>query len=283
MVKQAKLSPMRGDFSTLNISSRKSLGQHFLLDQNLTDKIVRAANTNITDFSDITIIEIGPGLGGLTKSLLKLRPKHLYAIERDKRCVKIIKKLEKYYTNRLTTISGDALKFSIKNLGQMPRRIVANLPYNISTPLLVNWLRQIKHIEQMTLMFQKEVVDRIIAQPSNKEYGRLSIITQWLCKTKLEFHIDRRAFVPPPKVDSSLVTLEPYPHPLYPAKFEFLEEITAITFGQRRKMLRSSLKSIDIDIKALGIDATARPENLSIEEFCLLAQALERRLDEKFN
>lgn len=283
MVKQAKLPPMRGNFSMSNISSRKSLGQHFLLDQNLTDKIVRAATINITDFSDITIIEIGPGLGGLTKSLLKLRPKHLYAIERDKRCVKIIKKLEKNYTNRLTTISGDALKFSIRNLGQMPRRIVANLPYNISTPLLVNWLRQIKHIEQMTLMFQKEVADRIIAQPSNKEYGRLSIITQWLCKTKLEFHIDRRAFVPPPKVDSSLVTLEPYPHPLYPAKFEFLEEITAITFGQRRKMLRSSLKSIDIDIKALGIDATARPENLSIEEFCLLAQALERRLDEKFN
>jgi 16S rRNA (adenine1518-N6/adenine1519-N6)-dimethyltransferase len=266
-----------------NLSARKSLGQHFLLDQNLTDRIVRAASSDVKDFSDLTIIEIGPGPGGLTKSLLKLKPKRLYAIERDQRYTEILKEFEQQHINQLTVINGDALKLKIKTLGQIPRRIIANLPYNISTALLVNWLRQIKHIEQMTLMFQKEVVDRIIAQPSCKEYGRLSIITQWLCKSKFEFHIDRRAFVPPPKVDSSLITLKPYSRPLYPAKFEFLEELTAITFGQRRKMLRSSLKPFGINIKALGIDQTARPENLSVEEFCLLAQALERSLVNKIN
>ena len=274
---------MRKIFAKSSLSAKKSLGQHFILDQNLTDRIVNTTITDKRDLSDLTIIEIGPGPGGLTKSLLKLKPKHLYAIERDNRFIDILRDLDQSQINKLTIINDDALKISIRDLGQMPRRIIANLPYNISTTLLIKWLQQVKDIEQMTLMFQKEVAERIIAQPSHKAYGRLSVITQWLCKVRLNFHIDKRAFVPPPKVNSSLITLKPYCEPLYPAKFEYLEKITAITFGQRRKMLRTSLKPLEIDISALGIDQTARPENLTIEEFCRLAQALERVSTDNLN
>ncbi len=277
MIKKDKIKPLREILVNSNLNARKSLGQHFLFDQNLTDRIARVASDNTNDLSEYTVIEIGPGPGGLTRSLLDHKPKQLYVIERDPRCIEFLKQLHEVHTNKLTIIMGDALKFNISSIGQAPRRIIANLPYNISTALLIKWLRQIKHIEQMTLMFQTEVVDRIVAQPSRKSYGRLSVITQWLCEPKLEFHIDKRAFVPPPKVGSSLLTLKPRPSPLHPAQFEYLEKITAVAFGQRRKMLRSSLKPLDIDLPALGIDPTARPENLSIEEFCLLAQVIERR------
>ena len=277
MIKQDKIPPLHEIIVNSNLNAKKSLGQHFLFDQNLTDRIARVASDNTNDLSEFTVIEIGPGPGGLTRSLLDHKPKQLYVIERDPRCIEFLKQLHQVHTNKLTIIMGDALKFNISSIGQAPRRIIANLPYNISTALLIKWLRQIKNIEQMTLMFQTEVVDRIIAQPSNKSYGRLSVITQWLCEPRLEFHIDRRAFVPPPKVGSSLLTLKSRPIPLHPAQFKYLEKITAVAFGQRRKMLRSSLKPLDIDILALGIDPTARPENLSIEEFCLLAQVIERR------
>ena len=277
MIRKHKTQPLREIFNNSNLNAKKSLGQHFLLDQNLTDRIARVASDNTNDLLEFTVIEIGPGPGGLTRSLLNHKPKQLYVIERDPRYTEFLKQLPQAHTNELIIILGDALKFNISNLGKAPRRIIANLPYNISTALLIKWLRQIKYIDQMTLMFQTEVVDRIIAKPSSKSYGRLSVITQWLCEPKLEFNIDRRAFVPPPKVDSSLLTLKPRPFPLHPAQFEYLEKITAIAFGQRRKMLRSSLKPLDIDISALGIDQTARPENLLIEEFCLLAQVIEKR------
>ena len=167
---------------TINLSAKKSLGQHFLLDQNLTDKIAKVAIEPHSDLSDYTIIEIGPGPGGLTRSILKHKPKHLYVIERDERFMDSLEKLCQLNTNKLTTIIADALELSISNIGKSPRRIIANLPYNISTTLLINWLRQVENIEQMTLMFQREVADRIIAQPSSKAYGRISVITQWLCE-----------------------------------------------------------------------------------------------------
>ena len=277
MIKHNKLLPLPEILAHFKLSAKKSLGQHFILDQNLTDRIARVASVSANNLSGFTAIEIGPGPGGLTRSILKQKPRHLYVIERDRRCVEALDILRQIYTNRLTIITGDARTPSISNIGQAPRRIIANLPYNISTVLLINWLRQVENIDQMTLMFQTEVVDRIIAKPSSKAYGRLSVITQWLCEPKLEFHIDKRAFVPPPKVNSSLLTLKTRSFPLYPAKFKYLEKITATAFGQRRKMLRSSLKPLDIDITALGIDQTARAENLSIEEFCLLAQVIERR------
>jgi len=267
---------MKDTRKTLNLNAKKSLGQHFLLDQNLTDKIAKAAIDPLSNLSDHTIIEIGPGHGVLTRSILKHKPKHLYIIERDERFLGGLEELYQLNTDKLTIIIDDALKLSISNIGKSPRRVIANLPYNISTTLLINWLRQVENIEQMTLMFQREVADRIIAQPSSKAYGRISVITQWLCESKLEFHIDKRAFTPSPKVNSSLVTLKPRENRLYPAKFENLEKLTAVAFGHRRKMLRSSLKSLDIDIAGLGIDPRARAENLSIEEFCLLSQFINR-------
>jgi 16S rRNA (adenine1518-N6/adenine1519-N6)-dimethyltransferase len=278
MTRRKKKKPLGEALNHLNVNAKKSLGQHFLYDQNLTNKIARAAiDDKKNGLSNFTVIEIGPGPGGLTQSILKETPKKLYVIERDLRYLESLTQLRQIYTNKLIVVIGDAMTFNVSRFGNAPRRIIANLPYNISTALLIQWLKQITYIDQMTLMFQTEVVDRIIAQPSCKAYGRLSVITQWLCKPTLEFHIDKRAFVPPPKVGSSLLTLKARPSPLHPAQFEYLEKITAITFGQRRKMLRSSLKILDIDITSLGIDETARPENLTIEEFCLLAQVIEQR------
>jgi 16S rRNA (adenine1518-N6/adenine1519-N6)-dimethyltransferase len=272
-----QLPPLRDVIARFDLGAKKSLGQHFLLDQNLTDKIARAAGKTDGTLSDYTVIEVGPGPGGLTRSILAHSPKHLFAIERDRRCIEALEELRQLYDGQFSIESANAMKTDISILGDAPRRIVANLPYNISTALLINWLRQIDAIDQMTLMFQKEVVDRIIAEPSSKAYGRLSVITQWLCETKFEFHVDKRAFTPPPKVMSSVLTLKPRSAPLHAAQFEDMEKVTAAAFGQRRKMLRSSLKPLDIDIEALGIDPTARAETLSIEEFCLLAKAIEGR------
>ncbi|MBT3991662.1 MAG: 16S rRNA (adenine(1518)-N(6)/adenine(1519)-N(6))-dimethyltransferase RsmA [Rhodospirillaceae bacterium] len=272
-----QLPPLRDVIARFDLGAKKSLGQHFLLDQNLTDKIARAAGNKAGNLSEFNIIEVGPGPGGLTRSLLAHDPKHLFAVERDRRCIEALEGLSQVFAEKFTIVSADAMKTDIASLGEKPRRIVANLPYNISTALLINWLRQIEHIDQMTLMFQKEVVDRLIAKPSTKAYGRLSVITQWLCETKFEFNVDKRAFTPPPKIQSSVLTLRPRTKPLYAAKFEDMEKVTATAFGQRRKMLRSSLKPLDIDISTLGIDPTARAENLTIEEFCLLAKAIEGR------
>lgn len=277
MDKRDLLPPLRDVIARFDLGAKKSLGQHFLLDQNLTDKIARVAGNSDGKLSDYTVIEVGPGPGGLTRSLLAHSPKQLYAIERDRRCIEALADLNAVYPENFAMISANALKYDISTLGEAPRRIIANLPYNISTALLINWLRQIEHINQMTLMFQKEVVDRLIAEPSNKAYGRLSVITQWLCETKFEFHVDKAAFTPPPKIMSSVLTLKPREAPLHAARFEDMEKMTMAAFGQRRKMLRSSLKPLDIDIKALGIDPTARAENLSIEEFCLLAKEIEGR------
>jgi 16S rRNA (adenine1518-N6/adenine1519-N6)-dimethyltransferase len=277
MDERNKLPPLRQIIRDFNLGAKKSLGQHFLLDQNLTDRIVRAAGNSSNNLSNFSVIEIGPGPGGLTRSILAHNPKHLYAIERDLRCVEALEILNKFYYGKLTIKLANALKTDVAILGTSPRRIIANLPYNISTALLITWLRQIKDIDQMTLMFQKEVVDRIIAEPSTKAFGRLSIITQWLCETKFEFTVDKNAFTPPPKVMSSVVTLTPRKSPLHPALFEHMEKVTGVIFGQRRKMLRSSIKPLDVDIRLLGIDPRARPENLTIEEFCLIARAVEGR------
>jgi 16S rRNA (adenine1518-N6/adenine1519-N6)-dimethyltransferase len=277
MNRHIEIPPLRDTIRDYNLGAKKSLGQHFLLDQNLTDRITRAARKNSKDLSDFSVIEIGPGPGGLTRSILAHNPKHLYAIERDLRCVKALEKLNKFYGGKLTIKTANALKTDISKFGTAPRRIIANLPYNISTALLITWLRQIKDIDQMTLMFQKEVVDRIIAQPSSKAFGRLSIITQWLCEPKFEFTVDKHAFTPAPKVMSGVVTLKPRKSPLYTAQFKSMEKVTALTFGQRRKMLRSSIRSLDIDLSLLGIDPRARPENLTIEEFCLIARTIDGR------
>ncbi len=251
------------------LNTKKSLGQHFLLDRNLTDRIARNANVERE-----VVVEVGPGPGGLTRSLLAQNVGHLIAIEKDQDCVNALGSLKALYKDRLQIIEADALALNLDALSSEPVSIVSNLPFNVSTPLLLHWLRQVSQIRSMTLMFQKEVADRLIATPSTKAYGRLSVMTQWLCETHHLFNVDKRAFVPPPKVTSSVVSLRVRPEPLALADWNALEEITAAAFNQRRKMLRSSLKAYQLDFTALNIDPKQRAENLSIEEFCLMARAI---------
>ncbi|MGE5503531.1 MAG: 16S rRNA (adenine(1518)-N(6)/adenine(1519)-N(6))-dimethyltransferase RsmA [Actinomycetota bacterium] len=269
-----ELPPLREVIARHGLAARKSLGQHFLLDLNLTGRIARAAG----DLEHGTVIEVGPGPGGLTRALLDAGAAHLVAIERDDRAIAIQQEIAAAYPGRLEIIAGDALEVDAADLGCAPRRIVANLPYNISTVLLLRWLRRITDFETLVLMFQKEVVDRLAAAPRTPHYGRLSVITQWLCEVRPLFNVDKRAFTPPPAVMSTVVRLEPRPQPLAPARFETLERVTAAAFGQRRKMLRSSLKPLG-DAEALlastGLPPTARAEEIDVAGFCALARALD--------
>lgn len=274
------LPPLRDVIARHGLAARKSLGQHFLLDLNLTGRIARAAG----DVSQGSVIEIGPGPGGLTRALLDAGAAEVIAIERDDRCLAALGEVAQAYGGRLTIMPADALAIDTAGLGSAPRRIVSNLPYNISTVLTLNWLRQIYAqpgiYDSLTLMYQKEVVDRLAAAPRSADYGRLSVITQWLCHVHPLFNIDRRAFTPPPAVMSTLVQLVPREAPLAPARFETLERVTQAAFGQRRKMLRSSLKSLGEPeelLAACDIPPTARAEEVAVEGFCALARALDAR------
>jgi 16S rRNA (adenine1518-N6/adenine1519-N6)-dimethyltransferase len=255
------------------LSARRSLGQNFLLDLNLTSRIARAA----APLEHAQIIEIGPGPGGLTRALLLAGARHVTAIERDARCVAALEELAAAFPGRLAVIAGDALAIDPATLVPAPRKIVANLPYNIATPLLLGWLRSAAAYESLTLMFQKEVGERLAAAPRSKAYGRLSVMTQWLCEVRPLFDIPPQAFVPPPKVTSSVLRLTPRPAPLAPCAQDDLERVVAAGFGQRRKMLRQSLRALGLDVEGLlaaaGVPATARAEELSIEQFCALARA----------
>jgi 16S rRNA (adenine1518-N6/adenine1519-N6)-dimethyltransferase len=271
---EGDLPPLREMIAAYGLAARKSLGQHFLLDLNVTARIARAAG----DLSQGTTIEIGPGPGGLTRALLDAGAAQLIGIERDPRAVALLETLASAYPGRLQVLSADALAVDAGSLGTAPRRIVANLPYNIATVLLLRWLRQVASFESLTLMFQKEVVDRLAASPGGKNYGRLSVITQWLCLVKPLFGLPREAFTPPPKVASTVVRLTPRPQPLAPACLATLERVTAAAFGQRRKMLRSSLKALG-DAESLlgqaGLDPTRRAEEIPVEGFCALARAVD--------
>lgn len=253
--------------------ARRALGQHFLLDLNLTRRIARAAG----DLSRGTTIEIGPGPGGLTRALLELGAAQVIAIERDARCVAALGELAAVYPGRLEIIEGDALAIDTSSLGGAPRQIVANLPYNISTPLLVRWLAQIRAFTSLTLMFQREVAARLAAVPRSKDYGRLSVLTQWLAEVELLFNVAQEAFVPPPKVLSTVVRLRPRERPLAAAEPKALEAVAAAAFGQRRKMLRASLKRLGVEVARLlaaaELDPTARAEEIDVEGFCALARA----------
>ena len=255
------------------------MGQHFLLDLNLCRRIARAAGDWAGDWGDVTVIEIGPGPGGLTRALLETGARKVLAVEKDSRCVAALRELSAAYPGRLEVIEADALGTDVQALTSPPRRVVANLPYNIATPLLLGWLRRITDFDGLTLMFQKEVAGRLVAQPGSKAYGRLSVITQWLAEVQHEFNVSKQAFTPRPKVASSVVSVIPRPAPLAPADWQALETVTAAAFGQRRKMLRSSLKPLSLglglglDLGALGIEPTARAEDLSVEEFCAIARA----------
>ncbi|HUL09428.1 MAG TPA: 16S rRNA (adenine(1518)-N(6)/adenine(1519)-N(6))-dimethyltransferase RsmA [Candidatus Acidoferrum sp.] len=268
------LPPLRDVIARHGLAARRALGQHFLLDLNLTRRIARAAG----DLSSGTTIEVGPGPGGLTRALLECGARQVIAIERDERCRPALAELEAAFPGRLTTIFADALAEDVSRLGTAPRRIVANLPYNVATPLLIRWLERIDAFAGLTLMFQKEVADRLTARPRTKDYGRLSVLTQWLTEPRRLFDIPARAFTPPPKVTSTVVQLTPRSRPAHPADRAALERVTAAAFGQRRKMLRQSLKSLAPDPSALlaraGVPETARAEELDIAQFCALARAM---------
>jgi len=269
---QPDLPPLKDVIQRYGLDPKKSLGQNFLLDPRLVARIAAVAG-NLTDSH---VIEIGPGPGGLTRALLAAGAKEVIAIERDERCVAALTELEAAYPGRLRIVPGDALALDPATLVPAPRRIVANLPYNIATTLLTGWLSRIEAYESLTLMFQKEVAERLTASPRSKDYGRLSILTQWLTRPEHVFDIPPGAFYPPPKVTSTVVHLTPRATPLAPADRKILEKVTAAGFGQRRKMLRSSLKSLGLDTEALlaaaGIEPTTRAEELSVEAFCALAR-----------
>jgi len=279
-----KLPPLRAVIAAHGLSAKKSLGQNFLLDLNLTRRIARAA-----DPQGATIYEVGPGPGGLTRALLAEGAARVIAVERDERCLAALADIAAAYPGRLETICADALEIDETKLlhehGVREKvRIVANLPYNVGTSLLVKWLvagTWPPFWQSLTLMFQREVAERIVAPPGSKVYGRLSVLAQWRCRTKILFDISRSAFVPPPKVTSAVIRIEPLDEPVAVARLADLEAVTAVSFGQRRKMLRQSLKNLTPDAEALlreaGIDPTERPEQLSVAQFASLARAWSAR------
>ncbi len=270
----ANLPPLRDVIARHGLMATKALGQHFLLDLNLTGRIARAAG----DITTGTCIEVGPGPGGLTRALLDAGAQ-VIAIEKDKRCREILEELRGAYPGKLETIEADALTIDAAALGTAPRRIVANLPYNVGTELLLGWLKTIDAFACLVLMFQSEVAARLSAPAGTKAYGRLSVLTQWLCDVEQLFHVNPKAFTPPPAVNSTVVRLTPRGRPLAPARRETLERVTAAAFGQRRKMLRQSLKSLGVEAETLcrsaGVDPTARAETLSVEQFCALARGVD--------
>lgn len=264
------------------LSARKGLGQNFILDLNLTARIARAAGP----LRGRTVIEVGPGPGGLTRALLAAGAERLIAIERDRRCLAALAEVAAAYPGLLEVIEGDALKVDAGRLGEAPRKIVANLPFNVAAPLLLAWLREAHAFEGLTLMFQREVADRLAARPASKAYGRLTVIAQWRCEVAPLFNVPARAFVPPPKVTATVVSLVPRPAPLAPAggrapSFAAMERVTAAAFGQRRKMLRAALRSLGANVEALlaaaEISPTARAEEIDVLGFAALAAAFEAR------
>ena len=266
------LPPLREVIATHDLSAQKKFGQNFLFDLNLTGRIARAA----APLDDATVIEIGPGPGGLTRALLFNGAKNLTVIERDPRCQPVLEQISNHYPDALHVIDGDALDVDVTKLGPAPRKIVANLPYNVGTQLLLGWLMQIDQFASLTLMFQKEVAERVVARPKTKAYGRLSVLCQYLCDCDILFDVHRSAFTPPPKVTSAVVQLRPKADRGTDINLDSLAQITQAAFGQRRKMLRASLKTLNVNVGELlaksGITETVRAEELSVADFVRLTQ-----------
>lgn len=270
------LPPLRDVIRRHELSAQKSLGQNFLLDLNLTARIARGSGP----LEGAQVVEVGPGPGGLTRALLALGAAKVVAVERDRRCIAALAEVAAAYPGRLEVIEGDALKVDVRaHLGPGPVRVVANLPYNIATLLLVGWLSSDPWppwFSSLTLMFQREVAERIVAAPGSKAYGRLAVLAGWRTRGRILFDVAPSAFVPPPKVTSSVVHLEPLEHPL-PCALGNLERVTEAAFGQRRKMLRQSLKGLGVDTLALleraGVPETERAEEIDVAGFVALANA----------
>ena len=274
------LPPLKDVISRHQLRAKKSLGQNFLLDLNLTSKIARYAG-NLDQFD---ILEIGPGPGGLTRSLLHEGARKVVAIEKDSRCIEALEDIQTKFPGKLTLIQGDALSTNASEHLTDPVRIIANLPYNIGTELLVRWLTSKtwpSFWQSMTLLFQKEVANRIVASPGSKAYGRLSVISQWRCDTKIAFNIPATAFTPPPKVESALVHFEALKEPKFPAEVGILEFVVSKAFNQRRKMLRGALKghfqNVEESLLSIGVSPTKRAEDITVQEYCAMSQILIRK------
>lgn len=275
----ANLPSLKDTLQMHDLLAKKSLGQHFLLDPSITANIAKMAGS----LHDHHVIEVGPGPGGLTRALLEAGAKHVYVIEKDERCLAILQQLRQAAAGRLTVFHEDALTFDCSAIPG-PRKIVANLPYNVGTQLLLGWLDSVyqnpKSFASLTLMFQKEVADRITAMHGNKHYGRLSVLSQWLCEVRSDMVLPPGAFTPPPKVASAVITLTPRAKPLVDVEKKTLERVMASAFGQRRKMLRGALKSLGGDAEAIlikaGIDPTLRAEQVDIHTLCQLAACYEK-------
>ena len=273
------LPPLREVIASHQLSARKSLGQNFLLDLNLTAKIARQAG----NLSECDVLEIGPGPGGLTRGLLAEGARRVLAIEKDPRCLPALAEIAVAYPGRLEVINGDALEIDPLAHLRPPIRIAANLPYNVGTELLVRWLTPRDwppFWQSLTLMFQREVAERIVAKPGTKAYGRLALLAQWRAEARIVMSLPPEAFTPPPKVSSAVVHLTALPEPRFPADAAILSRVVAAAFNQRRKMLRAALKGQAPDIEdrliAAGIKPTERAEQVPLEAFCALARELER-------
>jgi len=271
------LPPLREVINTHDLKARKSLGQNFLLDLNLTAKIARQAG----DMTECDVLEIGPGPGGLTRGLLSEGARRVLAIEKDKRCLPALADIAEAYPDRLTVIEGDALEIDPLAHLTPPIRIAANLPYNVGTELLVRWLTPQEwppFWQSLTLMFQREVAERIVAKPGSKAYGRLALLAQWRADARIVLNLPPEAFTPPPKVSSAVVHLTALPEPRFPADPDVLNRVVAAAFNQRRKMLRSALKGTAPDIedrlRAAGLKPTERAEQVPLEGFCALAREI---------
>jgi len=271
------LPPLRDVINTHDLKARKSLGQNFLLDLNLTAKIARQAG----DMTACDVLEIGPGPGGLTRGLLAEGARHVLAIEKDRRCLPALSEIAAAYPDRLTVIEGDALEIDPLAHLTPPIRIAANLPYNVGTELLVRWLTPPQwppFWQSLTLMFQREVAERIVAKPGSKAYGRLALLAQWRADARIVMQLPPEAFTPPPKVSSSVVHLTALPEPRFPADAAVLSRVVAAAFNQRRKMLRAALKGtapgIEDRLIAAGLKPTDRAEQISLEGFCALAREI---------
>ncbi|MDO6480691.1 16S rRNA (adenine(1518)-N(6)/adenine(1519)-N(6))-dimethyltransferase RsmA [Shimia thalassica] len=273
------LPPLRDVIAEHGLSARKSLGQNFLLDLNLTAKIARQAG----DLRECDVLEIGPGPGGLTRGLLSEGARKVLAIEKDTRCMPVLEQINAAYPGQLEVINGDALEINPLAHLTPPIRIAANLPYNVGTELLVRWLTPKEwppFWQSLTLMFQREVAERIVAQPGSKAYGRLAILAQWRADAKIVMHLPPGAFTPPPKVSSAVVHLTALPEPKFEADASTLSHVVAKAFNQRRKMLRAALKGTAPDLEdrllAAGIQPTERAEQVSLEQFCALAREIKK-------
>lgn len=275
----AALPSIREVIDQHGLATKKSLGQHFLTDTNLLAKVVRAAG----DLAGVHAIEIGPGPGGLTRAILDSNAAHLTAIEKDGRCMAALAQLAEHYPGRFTLLEQDALRAPLHAIGQSPRAVIANLPYNVGTQLVVNWLQEVAQhgpqvLQHFTVMLQKEVAERMVAQPGSKAYGRLSVLVHQFCDAHMMFDVPPGAFSPPPKVMSSVLHAKILPAPREDVPLKLLEQVVASAFNNRRKMLRQSLKAFHADAAALceraGIDPTLRAENCDLKMFADLVRAL---------